>query len=70
MNKKSMIKELVSEFAKAYGVGSSKFKEIYIKQDALVNKIDRTWKKEYIELKYNQFKDGRWISAVIHDLLY
>ena len=45
MNKKSMIKELVCEFAKAYGVGSSMFKEIYIKQDALVNKIDRRWKK-------------------------
>lgn len=70
MTKKDKIKYLVIEYMKSYEVGSSERKEIYIKQDSIINKIDRNWTKDMINSKYLKCKcNDEKIGSIMNTLL-
>ena len=70
MNKREKIKYLVKEFALSFGRGSSEWKEIYIKQDSIVNKIDRNWRVEMVNEKYFNYRCGdEKIGSVMNKLM-
>ena len=70
MNKREKIKYLVKEFALGFGVGSREWKEIYIKQDSIVNKIDRNWRVEMVNEKYINYRCGdEKIGSVMNKLM-
>ena len=70
MTKRNKIKYLVKEFALSFGVGSREWREIYIKQDSITNKIDRNWRVEMVDEKYSNYRCGvEKIGSVMNTLL-
>lgn len=69
MTKREKIKNLVVAYAQSFGVGSDGFKYVYIHQDEFVNRIDRSWYKSMIDMKYDNFINGKESIGSIIDLL-
>lgn len=70
MTKIKMIEEMVCEYGKSFGVGSEECKNVYIHHVRLINQINRKWYKEYIVMKYNQYKKGeKNICDIVSNLL-
>ena len=69
MTKREKIKKLVAAYAQNFGVGSHGFKYIYIHQDTIINRIDRSWYKSMIDDKYNNFINGKENIGSIINLL-
>lgn len=59
MLKRDMIKKLVCEYAKSFGIWSSGWEYVFVHQDSIVNRIDRNWYKEMINMKYEAFINGK-----------
>lgn len=69
MTKVEKIKYLVCEYAKSFGIGSDEWRNIYIKQDRIVNKINRKWSKEMICDLYYKYVDGSKLIGEVFNTL-
>lgn len=69
MTKLEKIKYLVSEYAKSFGINSDGWKYFYIHQDSIVNRINRNWYKEMIDILYDGYKSGLKKIEKVYDIL-